>query len=185
MYKYGIINQHSKVEAYLGAISQAGCCKLYVEALDMQVISFFGSFSDGKSAKLLRTFWEMIRFLGYESAKLPLIDFRQGCGRSVCENKFILHHIHYASLWQTKTSKVMTRVKLFCTSSPVSHCKVFVFCCSAWLFVMFKCLLLSWVAGGCPIMLQRHLGFQWKPNKKHLCSFVFGIQRNTVVLFAT
>jgi len=75
--------------------------------------------------------------------------------------------------------KVVIRAKLFCTSNISKSLSFdsqlgFLLCLS-------DCCLAE--------LLSYHVaetfGFSMKTKQKHLCRFVFGIQRNTVVLFAT
>ncbi len=99
-----------------------------------------------------------------------LIDFRLGCGRSVCGNIIILDLFHCASLWQTihwSGLSICLRAVLSLQSLCLLLCLSA--CCLAELL---------WDALSC---CKDLLVFS-ENQTKHLCSFVFGIQRNTVVL---
>lgn len=73
---------------------------------------------------------------------------------------WLYNHSRSFSLCITLTDYTLIRIKHLSTCSPVIA--------KSLSFVMFKLLLLRWVAVGCPIMLQRPFGFQWNPNKTPL-----------------
>lgn len=104
-----------------------------------------------------------------------LIDFKQGCRRSVCENIIILHHFY---LCITLTDYTLIRIKHLCTCSPVIA-KSLSFVTGVLLWLSACCLAeLLWDALSC----CKDLWVFDENQTNHLCSFVCGIQRNTVVL---